>query len=39
MKTCDLKEVYLLPPKIFEYTSIKTCILYFYKKKLGSDVV
>lgn len=32
MKTCDLKEVIYLPPGIFTYTNIKTCILYFVKK-------
>jgi type I restriction-modification system DNA methylase subunit len=39
MKTCDLKEICLLPSKIFTHTSINTCILYFYKRKLGQDVV
>jgi type I restriction enzyme S subunit len=39
MKTCDLKEIYYLPSGIFTYTSIKTCIFYFVKKREGSDVL
>lgn len=39
MKTCDLKEVIQLPPGVFEYTSIKTCVFYFHKKKDVLDVV
>ena len=33
MKTCDLKEIIYLPSGIFTYTSIKTCVFYFVKKK------
>ncbi len=39
IKTCDLKEVIYLPSGIFTYTSIKTCVLYFIKKKEGIDVL
>jgi type I restriction enzyme S subunit len=39
MKTCDLKEIIYLPSGIFTYTSIKTCIFYFVKKREGSDVL
>jgi len=39
MKTCDLKEIIYLPSGIFTYTSIKTCIFYFIKKRDGSDVL
>ncbi len=39
MKTCDLKEIIYLPSGIFTYTSIKTCVFYFIKKKEGTDVL
>ena len=39
MKTCDLKEIIYLPSGIFEYTSIKTCVFYFVKKREGADVL
>jgi type I restriction-modification system DNA methylase subunit len=39
MKTCDLKEIIYLPSGIFIYTSIKTCVFYFVKKREGSDVL
>jgi type I restriction-modification system DNA methylase subunit/restriction endonuclease S subunit len=39
MKTCDLKEIRYLPPGIFTYTSIKTCVFYFVKKREGTDVL
>jgi type I restriction-modification system DNA methylase subunit len=51
MKTCELREVYKLPSGVFpnasiknslkksNKTSIKTCILYFYKRKEGKDVI
>ena len=39
MKTCDLKEIIYLPSGIFTYTSIKTCVFYFIKKKEGKDVL
>jgi len=39
MKTCDLKEIIYLPSGIFTYTSIKTCIFYFVKKREGDDVL
>ena len=39
MKTCDLKEIIYLPSGIFTYTSIKTCVFYFVKKKEGIDVL
>ena len=39
MKTCDLKEIIYLPSGIFSYTSIKTCVFYFVKKREGIDVL
>jgi type I restriction-modification system DNA methylase subunit len=39
MKTCDLKEIYLLPSGIFEHTTIKTCVFYFVKRREGSDAL
>lgn len=39
MKTCDLKAIYYLPSGIFTYTSIKTCIMYFVKKREGDKVL
>ena len=39
MKTCDLKEVHYLPAGIFTHTSVKTCVLYFVKRKEGTDVL
>lgn len=39
MKTCDLKEIIYLPSGIFTYTSIKTCVFYFVKKREGTDVI
>lgn len=39
MKTCELKEIFNLPSNVFTNTSIKTCVLYFEKKKEGVDVV
>lgn len=38
MKTCDLKEIYYLPP-VFTHTTINTCILYFIKKNNCNDVL
>jgi type I restriction enzyme M protein len=39
LKTCDLKEIIYLPSGIFTYTSIKTCVFYFVKKREGIDVL
>jgi type I restriction enzyme M protein len=39
MKTCDLQEIIYLPSGIFDYTSIKTCIFYFIKKREGSEIL
>jgi type I restriction-modification system DNA methylase subunit len=39
LKTCDLKEIIYLPSGIFTYTSIKTCVFYFVKKREGKDVL
>jgi len=39
MKTCYLKEIIYLPSGIFTYTSIKTCVFYFVKKREGNDVL
>jgi len=34
-----LKEIIYLPSGIFTYTSIKTCVFYFVKKREGTDVL
>lgn len=39
MKTCDLKEIIYLPSGIFTYTTIKTCVFYFIKKKEGTEIL
>jgi type I restriction enzyme M protein len=39
IKTCDLKEIIYLPSGIFTYTSIKTCVFYFVKKKEGTEIL
>lgn len=39
MKTCDLKEIIYLPSGIFTYTTIKTCVFYFVKKREGTDIL
>jgi type I restriction enzyme S subunit len=39
MKTCDLKEIIYLPSGIFTYTTIKTCVFYFVKKREGTEVL
>lgn len=39
MKTCDLKEVISMPAGIFTDTTIRTCILFFTKKKECGDVL
>ena len=39
MKTCELEEVIYLPAKTFTHTPIKTCILYFYKREEGQNVM
>jgi type I restriction-modification system DNA methylase subunit len=39
MKTCDLKEIISLPAGIFTYTSIKTCVFLFEKKREGCYVL
>ena len=39
LKSCDLQAVYYFPPNVFTNTSIKTCVLYFIKKKLMKDVL
>jgi type I restriction-modification system DNA methylase subunit len=39
IKTCDLKEIYYLPPDVFANTAIKTCVFYFIKKREGTDVL
>jgi type I restriction enzyme M protein len=39
MKTCDLKEIIYLPSGVFTHTSIKTCILYFVKKREGNETL
>ena len=38
MKTCDLKEIYYLPP-VFTHTTISTCVFNFIKKKECSDTL
>ena len=39
IKCCDLQEIIYLPSGIFTYTSIKTCVFYFVKKREGTDVL
>ncbi len=39
LKTCELKEIIHMPGSIFEFTSIKTCIFYFIKRKEGNEVL
>jgi type I restriction enzyme S subunit len=39
MKTCDLKEINYLPSGVFTHTNIKTCVLYFVKKREGSETL
>lgn len=39
MKTCDLKEIIYLPSGVFTHTSIKTCVLYFVKKREGTETL
>jgi type I restriction-modification system DNA methylase subunit len=39
MKTCDLQEIIYMPSGIFTYTSIKTCVAFFIKKKEGAEVL
>ena len=39
MKTCDLKEVIYLPAGIFTFTTIRTCVIFFVKKKEGTDIL
>jgi len=38
MKTCDLKEIYYLPP-VFTHTTISTCVLNFVKKRECKNVL
>lgn len=38
MKTCDLKEIYYLPP-VFTHTTISTCVFNFIKKKECGNVL
>jgi type I restriction-modification system DNA methylase subunit len=38
MKTCDLKEIYYLPP-VFTHTTISTCVFNFVKKRECLDVL
>jgi len=38
MKTCDLKEIYYLPP-VFTHTTISTCVFNFIKKKECGDAL
>jgi len=39
MKSCDLKEIIIMPADIFNNTGVKTCVFYFEKKKEGKDVL
>ena len=39
LKTCDLKEIIFLPGGLFEFTSIKTCIFFFVKRKEGREAL
>ncbi len=39
MKSCDLQEIVYLPANTFTYTSIKTCVFYFVKKREMKDTM
>jgi type I restriction-modification system DNA methylase subunit/restriction endonuclease S subunit len=39
MKSCDLQEIICLPANTFTYTSIKTCVFYFVKKREMKDAM
>ena len=39
MKTCELKEVVYFPSGVFSNTTIKTCVFYFVKRRLGTDAL
>jgi type I restriction-modification system DNA methylase subunit len=39
MKSCDLQEIVYLPANTFIYTSIKTCVFYFVKKREMKDTM
>lgn len=39
LKTCDLKEVIMLPKDTFTHTTILTCVMYFIKKKEPDEVL
>lgn len=39
MKTCDLKEIIIMPPGIFNNTGVKVCVFYFEKLKESKDVL
>lgn len=39
LKTCDLQEISYLPSGIFDYTSVRTCVFYFIKKREGPEVL
>lgn len=39
MKTCKLTKITYMPANIFNNTSIKTCVLFFEKRKVGNDII
>jgi len=39
LKTCELHEIIIVPSNIFENTGVKTCILFFTKRKEQDDVL
>ena len=39
MKTCNLKEIIYLPSGVFTHTQIKTCIIYFVKKRECNEIL
>jgi type I restriction-modification system DNA methylase subunit len=39
LKTCELHEIIIVPSNIFENTGVKTCILFFTKRKEQDDIL
>jgi type I restriction-modification system DNA methylase subunit len=39
LKSCDVKEIIYLPSDSFNYTTIRTCVIYFKKKKEEEEII
>ena len=39
MRTCDVRKILNMPSGVFTNTGIKTCILYFYKRKECNEMI